>query len=80
MAAFLWPRCVVDHQIPGIIAYRAVGLLQEYSLKRRAVPNPFGDKMMQLVIAKLSITSRHWLHALAITGVAVAAICPTSGY
>ena len=80
MAAFLWPRCVVDHQIPGIIAYRAVASFRSIVSSGALSYTPVGDKMMQLVIAKLSITSRHWLHALAITGVAVAAICPTSGY
>ena len=51
MTAFFRQRCVVDDKKASLVAYQAVGLLQENSLERSAIPNPFGNKMMKLVIA-----------------------------
>ena len=67
MFPLLGQRRVVDDQIPSLIPDQAVGLLQENRLEWRTIPHPVGDKMMQLVIAKLATTSRPRLDALAVT-------------
>ena len=63
----LGQRRVVDNQIPSIVPDQTVALLQKNRLEWRIISHPVGDKMMQLVIAKLATTSRHRLDALAVT-------------
>jgi hypothetical protein len=66
LTAFLRQRRVVDDKKPGIVPYQTVGLLQECSLKRTAFPYAVSDKMMELIIAKLAITSCNRLNTLAV--------------
>ena len=50
MAALLRQRCVVNDKKASLVAYQAVRFVQENSLERRAIPNPFGNKMFNYAI------------------------------
>ncbi len=59
---------VVDDQPSLGAADHPVGLSEQGLLERRGVPNTAGDEVVKLVIADTTVTGRHRLDALAITG------------
>ena len=58
---------IIDDQKGVLATNQPVGLGQQGRFQRRAVPDPVGDEMMQLVMADRPVPSRYRLHALAIT-------------